>query len=210
MFNSDNGMNMGHHGIWGKGNGTYPPNMFDTSVKVPMLVSRPGPCSPGLGLRQTAQPVRLHAYAARLRRLGGDFRSAACWQGLLSRAERRVDVCRYPRVRPGRVRPDPHDSHTQIGSTSTATRTAQTSCTIWPTIHLKTGTWQTTPNTASTSRRSGPISNPGTTSTSTLEWTDLRTTSPAKARSDSPAQKTTTSPSPTMSSSSTRGCRGIS
>ena len=42
VFNADNGMNMGHHGIWGKGNGTYPPNMFDTSVKVPTLISRPG------------------------------------------------------------------------------------------------------------------------------------------------------------------------
>ena len=42
VFSSDNGMNMGHHGIYGKGNGTFPPNMFDTSVKVPMLVSRPG------------------------------------------------------------------------------------------------------------------------------------------------------------------------
>ncbi len=40
-FTSDNGMNMGHHGIYGKGNGTFPPNMFDTSVKVPMLMSRP-------------------------------------------------------------------------------------------------------------------------------------------------------------------------
>ena len=42
IFSSDNGMNMGHHGIFGKGNGTFPLNMFDTSVKVPMLVSRPG------------------------------------------------------------------------------------------------------------------------------------------------------------------------
>ena len=42
VFNADNGMNMGHHGIWGKGNGTYPPNMFDTAVKVPALISRPG------------------------------------------------------------------------------------------------------------------------------------------------------------------------
>ena len=42
VFTSDNGMNMGHHGIYGKGNGTFPPNMFDTSVKVPMLMSRPG------------------------------------------------------------------------------------------------------------------------------------------------------------------------
>ena len=41
VFTSDNGMNMGHHGIWGKGNGTYPPNMFDTSVKVPTIMSMP-------------------------------------------------------------------------------------------------------------------------------------------------------------------------
>jgi choline-sulfatase len=42
IFSSDNGMNMGHHGIWGKGNGTFPLNMYDTSVKVPTLISRPG------------------------------------------------------------------------------------------------------------------------------------------------------------------------
>ncbi|NIM94218.1 MAG: sulfatase-like hydrolase/transferase [Anaerolineales bacterium] len=42
FYSSDNGMNMGHHGIWGKGNGTFPQNMFDTSVKVPMIISMPG------------------------------------------------------------------------------------------------------------------------------------------------------------------------
>jgi arylsulfatase A-like enzyme len=42
VFTGDNGMNMGHHGIWGKGNGTFPLNMYDTSVKVPFLVSWPG------------------------------------------------------------------------------------------------------------------------------------------------------------------------
>ena len=42
IFTSDNGMNMGHHGIYGKGNGTFPQNMYDTSVKVPMLISHPG------------------------------------------------------------------------------------------------------------------------------------------------------------------------
>lgn len=41
IFNADNGMNMGHHGIWGKGNGTFPQNMFDTSVKVPFIFSYP-------------------------------------------------------------------------------------------------------------------------------------------------------------------------
>jgi choline-sulfatase len=42
IFSGDNGMNMGHHGIWGKGNGTFPLNMFDTSVKVPFIISYPG------------------------------------------------------------------------------------------------------------------------------------------------------------------------
>ena len=41
-FLSDNGFNCGHHGIWGKGNGTLPINMYDTSVKVPAIMSQPG------------------------------------------------------------------------------------------------------------------------------------------------------------------------
>ena len=42
IFTSDNGMNMGHHGIIGKGNSTFPMNMYDSSVKVPAIISRPG------------------------------------------------------------------------------------------------------------------------------------------------------------------------
>lgn len=42
VFSSDNGFNCGHHGIWGKGNGTYPQNMYDSSVLVPMLLRLPG------------------------------------------------------------------------------------------------------------------------------------------------------------------------
>ena len=42
VFTSDNGSNMGHHGIFGKGNGTYPMNMYATSVKVPGLFRCPG------------------------------------------------------------------------------------------------------------------------------------------------------------------------
>ncbi|RKN61270.1 sulfatase-like hydrolase/transferase [Paenibacillus ginsengarvi] len=41
-FLSDNGFNCGHHGIWGKGNGTFPQNMYDSSVKVPAIFSQPG------------------------------------------------------------------------------------------------------------------------------------------------------------------------
>lgn len=42
VFASDNGFNCGHHGVWGKGNGTFPQNMYDESVMVPFLVSYPG------------------------------------------------------------------------------------------------------------------------------------------------------------------------
>jgi arylsulfatase A-like enzyme len=42
VFVSDNGFSCGHHGFWGKGNGTYPPNMYENSVKVPFIMSQPG------------------------------------------------------------------------------------------------------------------------------------------------------------------------
>lgn len=42
IFSSDNGFSCGHHGFWGKGNGTFPINMYDTSVKVPFITSHIG------------------------------------------------------------------------------------------------------------------------------------------------------------------------
>ena len=42
IFTSDNGFSCGHHGFWGKGNGTFPINMYDSSVKVPFIVSHKG------------------------------------------------------------------------------------------------------------------------------------------------------------------------
>lgn len=48
VFSSDNGFNAGHHGIWGKGNGTWPLNLYDSSVKVPAIVSQPGRVAEGV------------------------------------------------------------------------------------------------------------------------------------------------------------------
>lgn len=48
VFTSDNGSNMGHHGIFGKGNGTYPQNMYDTSVKIPAIFSMKGTIPEGV------------------------------------------------------------------------------------------------------------------------------------------------------------------
>jgi arylsulfatase A-like enzyme len=41
-FFSDNGQSCGHHGFWGKGNGTYPQNMYEVTTKVPALFRHPG------------------------------------------------------------------------------------------------------------------------------------------------------------------------
>ncbi|MBL7005536.1 MAG: sulfatase-like hydrolase/transferase [Spirochaetia bacterium] len=46
IFSSDNGFSCGHHGFWGKGNGTFPINMYDNSIKVPFIISHPGRISP--------------------------------------------------------------------------------------------------------------------------------------------------------------------
>jgi uncharacterized sulfatase len=57
IFTSDHGYNIGHHGLWHKGNGVWMiqgplkgerrPNMFDTSIRVPQLVRWPGKVAPG-------------------------------------------------------------------------------------------------------------------------------------------------------------------
>ena len=42
VFTSDNGFSCGHHGFWGKGNATFPLNMYEESVKVPFIARHPG------------------------------------------------------------------------------------------------------------------------------------------------------------------------
>jgi arylsulfatase A-like enzyme len=37
VFTADQGWNAGHHGVWGKGNGTIPFNMYEESLRVPMI-----------------------------------------------------------------------------------------------------------------------------------------------------------------------------
>ena len=41
VYTSDHGLNCGHHGIWGKGNGTLPLNMVEESIRVPLLINQP-------------------------------------------------------------------------------------------------------------------------------------------------------------------------
>ena len=37
IFTADQGFNCGHHGVWGKGNGTIPFNMYEESIRVPLI-----------------------------------------------------------------------------------------------------------------------------------------------------------------------------
>lgn len=54
VFTSDNGYSCGHRGIWGKGNATWPLNLSENSVKVPMIIEWPGAFRPGHVCRQPA------------------------------------------------------------------------------------------------------------------------------------------------------------
>ncbi|MEO7651893.1 MAG: sulfatase-like hydrolase/transferase [Bryobacteraceae bacterium] len=42
VFTADQGWNAGHHGVWGKGNGTIPFNMYEQSLRVPLIWNHPG------------------------------------------------------------------------------------------------------------------------------------------------------------------------
>ncbi len=61
LYTSDHGYNIGQHGIWHKGNGSWilkdketsRPNMFDTSLQIPWLVRWPGVVKPGTVVTRT-------------------------------------------------------------------------------------------------------------------------------------------------------------
>jgi arylsulfatase A-like enzyme len=57
VFVSDNGFSCGHHGFWGKGNGTTPRNMYENSIRVPAIFSQPGAIPQG-----RAEPAMVSAY----------------------------------------------------------------------------------------------------------------------------------------------------
>ncbi|WP_193107122.1 sulfatase-like hydrolase/transferase [Brachybacterium sp. FME24] len=42
LFTSDNGFSCGHHGVWGKGNATWPLNFWEPSITVPFIARWPG------------------------------------------------------------------------------------------------------------------------------------------------------------------------
>jgi uncharacterized sulfatase len=66
LFTSDHGYNIGHHGIHTKGNGwwvaggsTGPkrPNMFEESIRVPLIIRWPGVVKPGAEIKETVSNI---------------------------------------------------------------------------------------------------------------------------------------------------------
>ncbi|HZO53619.1 MAG TPA: sulfatase-like hydrolase/transferase [Bryobacteraceae bacterium] len=47
IFSADQGWNAGHHGVWGKGNATIPFNMYEESIRVPLIWNHPGKIAGG-------------------------------------------------------------------------------------------------------------------------------------------------------------------
>jgi arylsulfatase A-like enzyme len=48
VFTADQGWNAGHHGVWGKGNGTVPWNLYEESIRVPLIWNQPSRIKQGL------------------------------------------------------------------------------------------------------------------------------------------------------------------
>ena len=66
IYTSDNGYNIGHHGIWHKGNGRWiltdnrdgpRPNLYDNSLRLPAIVRWPGVVPPGSDYYQTLRSL---------------------------------------------------------------------------------------------------------------------------------------------------------
>jgi len=66
LFTSDHGYNIGHHGIHTKGNGWWvaggktgpkPPNMFEESIRVPLIIRWPGVVKGGLELEEMVSNI---------------------------------------------------------------------------------------------------------------------------------------------------------
>ncbi|MGJ5818427.1 sulfatase family protein [Paludibaculum fermentans] len=47
IFTADQGWSAGHHGVWGKGNGTWPFNMYEEALRVPLIWNHPGRIAAG-------------------------------------------------------------------------------------------------------------------------------------------------------------------
>lgn len=88
LFTSDHGYNIGHHGLWHKGNGQWilignngrRPNMFATSLQVPLMIRWPGVVRPGTKVTELVSNI--DTFASVLGMLGVDIPAEQKQQGM--------------------------------------------------------------------------------------------------------------------------------
>lgn len=61
LYTADHGLCLGHHGVWGKGNGTRPLNLYDESLRVPLIVAGPGVEAGGV-VKRPVSHLDMHEY----------------------------------------------------------------------------------------------------------------------------------------------------
>ena len=108
VFSADQGFNCGHHGVWGKGNGTIPFNMYEESIRVPLIWHHRSAIEAGaesaamvstydffptlldyLGIGVSADPQRVgRSYADILRGMRADWRNELFFEYGYTRAVR--------------------------------------------------------------------------------------------------------------------------
>ena len=113
LFTSDNGYSLGHHGIHGKGNGTFPVNMYEEAVKVPFLARLPGTIPAGAVSDSLVSHYDILPTILEMAGVGPAGDRPAARQELRPAPERRL---RRPPSGRGvrRVRPGAHDPGTAL------------------------------------------------------------------------------------------------
>lgn len=150
VFSSDNGYNTGHHGVWGKGSGTVPFNLYEESVRVPLLWWHPGHIPAGvrrpqlvanydffptlmdyLGIAIPGDPKRVgRSYAPFLRGENPAWRDRIYFEYAYMRGVRTADAKLIERTGdwPSEMydlADDPHERHNLAGDPAQAARQAE-------------------------------------------------------------------------------------
>lgn len=89
VYTSDHGLCLGHHAIWGKGNGTRPANMIEESIRIPMVVARTDGAAPHQHRTELVDHTDLHRTVAAIAAAGaehsdGQARPGHDFSGLLA------------------------------------------------------------------------------------------------------------------------------
>lgn len=86
VYTSDHGLNMGHHGLWGKGNGSQPLNMLEESIRVPLILNCPAELDGGCSCGEFVTHCDLHETlldCARIPRADDDARPGGSYKARL-------------------------------------------------------------------------------------------------------------------------------